>query len=79
MHFVGALSFVRDQFVSGRNGDVNPHPERVPGMLRVVGMFDDDVAAADVIAKPIEARSLIANEMFELIGFFDSPIRNFHW
>ena len=43
-------------------------------MLRVIRMFDDNVAAADVIAEPIQARGLITDEYFELIGFLDTPI-----
>ena len=77
MHFMGALLFIRDQFVAGRNGDIDSHPEGVAGMLRVVGMLDNDVAATDVIAEPIEARGFFTDEVFELIGFLDAPIGNF--
>ncbi len=43
-------------------------------MLRVIRMFDDNVAAADVIAEPIQARGFITDEYFKLIGFLDAPI-----
>jgi hypothetical protein len=46
-------------------------------MLRMVGMFDDDVATADVIAKAIEPRRLRANELLELVRFFNAAIRDF--
>ncbi len=69
-----ALLFLRDQFMPGRDGDIDSHPEGVPGMLGVVRVFDHDVAAADVIAEPIQARGLIANELLELVGFIDAPI-----
>ncbi len=74
VHFMSALFLFRDELVPGRNGDVDSHPEWITGMLRVIRMFDDDVAAADVIAEPIQARGFIADEDFELIGFLDAPI-----
>ena len=74
VHFMRALLLVRDQLVPRRNSDVDPHPEWITGMLRVIRMFDDNVAAADVIAEPIQARGFIADEYFELIGFLDAPI-----
>jgi hypothetical protein len=76
MHAVRGRIFVRDQFVAGRDRNVNSDPEWVPRVLGVVGMLDHDVASTDVIAKAVEARGLAANEFVELIRFLDSPIRN---
>ncbi len=45
-------------------------------MLRT-WVLDNDVAATDVIAEPIEARGFFTDEEFELIGFLDAPIGNF--
>jgi hypothetical protein len=74
VHFVRALSFIRDQLVAGWDGNVDPDAEWIPGMLGVIRMLNNDVAAADVIAEPIQARGLIANELVELVGFLDAPI-----
>ena len=40
----------------------------------MIGMFDDDVAPADVIAEAIEPRGLAANQFIELVRFLDAPI-----
>lgn len=46
-------------------------------MLGVIRVFDNDVAATDVIAESIEARGFSTDEVFELIGFLDAPIGYF--
>ena len=76
VHLVHGLFFVRDQLVAGWDGNIDPHPEGITGMLGVVGMLDDHVAAADVIAETIEARGFAANEFLELVRFLDPPIRD---
>jgi hypothetical protein len=47
--------------VARRDGDVDPYPEGIAGTLRMIWMFDDDVAPADVIAEAIKSRGLTAN------------------
>jgi hypothetical protein len=74
VHFVGALLFIRDQLVTRGYGHVDPYPEWIAGMLRVIRLLDHDVAAADVIAEPIQTRGFITNELVELVGFLDAPI-----
>ena len=74
MHLVLGLLLIRDQLVTGRDGDVNPHPERIARMLGAIGVLDHDVASADVIAKAIEARGFTANEFVELVRFLDPSV-----
>ena len=76
MHLVLGLLLIRDQLVTGRDGDVNPHPERIARMLRAIRVLDHDVAPADVIAEAIEARGLAADKFVELVRFFDPPVRD---
>lgn len=78
VHLVRALLLFRDQLVAGRHSDIDSDAKWIAGMLRVVGVFDHDVAAADVIAEAIEPRGFITNELLELVGFVDAPIRNLH-
>jgi hypothetical protein len=74
VHFVRALFFIGHQLVAGRDGNIDSDPEWIAGMLRVVGMLNDDVAAADVIAKTIQPRGFVSDELVELIGFLDASI-----
>jgi hypothetical protein len=76
VHFVRRRFLIRDQFVAGRDGDIDPDAEWIPGMLRMVGMLNHHVAPADVIAKAIEARGFAANEFVDLVRFLDPPVRD---
>jgi hypothetical protein len=76
VHFVPRGSFVCDQLMAGRDGNVDPHPEWIAGMLGMVWMLDHDVAPADVIAKAIEPGSFAADKFLELVRFLDPAIRN---
>jgi len=76
MHLVRGRFFVRDQLVAGRDGDIDADPKGVPGMLRVIGMLENDIATADVIAEAIEARGFAADEGIELVRFLDPTIRD---
>jgi hypothetical protein len=77
VHLVLGLLFFRDKLVAWRHGHVDANPEWISGMLRMIGMLDDDIAAADVIAKPIESRGFGANVIIKLVCFFDAAIRDF--
>ena len=48
------LFFFRDQFVAGRDGDINPHPELVSFFVSVIRLFNGNVAPANVIAKFVQ-------------------------
>ncbi len=78
VHFVLGLTLVGDQLVTRRHCDVDSDPERVTGMLGVVGMLNYDIATADVIAEAVETSGFAANEFVELVGFLDPAIRDFH-
>ena len=69
------LFFFRNQFVSGRDSDINPHSELVSFFVSMIRLLDRDVAAADVIAETVESRGLAVNEFLELVRFLDTPIR----
>ena len=64
--------FVGDQFVPGRNGDVDPDPERISFLMGVVRLLDGNVAAVDVVAEFLEARRLIHDELINVVGFHDA-------
>ena len=68
------LFFFRDQFVAGRDCNINPHPELVSFFVSVIRLLDSNVAPADVIAEAIEPRGLAANQFIELVRFLDAPI-----
>ena len=74
VHVVCYRLFICHQLVAGRDGNVDPYPERIAGTLRVIWMFDDDVAPADVIAEAIKPRGLAANQFIELVRCFDAPL-----
>jgi hypothetical protein len=74
VHFVRDRLFICHKLVAGGDSNVNPHPEGIAGTLRVIWMFDDDIAPADVIAEAIKPRGLAANQLIELVRFLHAPI-----
>jgi hypothetical protein len=76
MHLVRGRFFIRDQLVAGRDGNIDADAKGIARMLRVIGMLENDIATADVIAKAIETRGFAADECVELVRFLDSTIRN---
>ena len=78
VHLVRGRAFVGHQLVARRHGEIDPHSERVTGVLGMVWMLDDNVAAADVIAETIEPRRFAPDELLELIRFFHTTIGNFN-
>ena len=44
--------------------------------MGVIGLLDGYVAAVDVIAKFFESRCIIQNEVVDLVGFFQTPVRD---
>lgn len=61
------LPLIRYQLVTRRDGDVDSDTKGIAEMLAMVGLFNHDVATADVIAKAIEPRGFVADQFFELI------------
>jgi predicted lactoylglutathione lyase len=77
MHLVLVLLFVRHQFVSRRDRDIDANAERIPGMLRMIRFLNRHRAADDVIAKPIEPGGFAVNESVDVFGFFNAAIGDF--
>ena len=68
------LFFFRDQFVSGRDGDINPHPELVSFFVSMIRLLDGDVAPADVITKFVQPGRFLQHQLFDSLGFFQAAV-----
>jgi hypothetical protein len=68
------LTFVGNKLVSPRNRHVDSHPVRISFVMRVVGLFDGNVATVDMIAKSLEPGGVIENKVINFIGFFHATI-----
>ena len=66
--------FVSDQFVAGRDGDVDPDPKRIPFLMGAVRLLDGDVATVDVVAEFFQARRFLEDGLVDGVGFIDAPI-----
>ena len=66
--------FIRDQFMTGRDGDIDPDPKRISFLMGVVWLLDGDVAAVDVIAEFFQARRFLHDELVDVIGFRDAAV-----
>ena len=42
----------------------------------MIGLLDRHIAAVDVVAKFFQSRRIIQNEIVDLVGFFQTPIRD---
>ena len=69
------LPFNGHKLVPRRHGYVDPAPVWIPFVMVVIGLFDGDIAAVDVIAKSLESCCIIQNEIVDLVRFFQTPIR----
>ena len=70
------LSFISDQLVATRHSYIDAAPVRISFMMRVIGLLDGYVAAIDVVAKFFESRRIIQNKVVDLVGFFQTPVRD---
>ena len=61
------LLFVRDEFVTRSDGDIDSATIGISFVMRVVGLLDHDVAAVNVIAKFVEARCINHHEIVDLL------------
>jgi len=74
---VGAIvhpSFIGDQFVAGRHGDIDPDPIGISLLMGVVRLLDGDVATVDVIAEFFQARRFLKDDLVDGVGFIDAPV-----
>jgi hypothetical protein len=69
------LPFISHKLVPRRHGYVDPTPVWIPFLMVVVGLFDCDIAAVDVITKFLESFCILQNEIVDLVRFFQTPIR----
>ena len=70
------LTLVGNELVPPRNGYVDSHPVRISFLMRVVGLFDGNVATVDMIAKSLEPGGVIENKVINFVGFFHATISN---
>jgi len=73
------LFFFSDQFVSGRDGDINPHPELVSFFVSVIWLLNSNVAPADVIAKFVQPGGFLQHQLFDSLGFFQATVSDVYW
>ena len=70
------LSFVSNQLVAPRHGHIDPASVRISFLMCVIGLFNGHIAAIDMIAKFLESRCIIQNEIVDLVRLFQTPIRD---
>jgi hypothetical protein len=71
------LPLVGDKLVAGWNCDVDANTERIARALLMVRLLNRDIAATDMIAKPIQARRFRADQMVKFLGLLDTAVRYF--
>jgi len=76
MHVVRDRFLIHHQLVTGRHCEIDADSKWIARVLGLVGLLNDDVATADMIAKAVETRGFAPNDFVELVGFLDSPIRD---
>ena len=67
-------SFVRDEFVAGRDGNIDPNAKRVSLLMRVIRLLDGDVAPVDVVAEFFKAGCFLEHEIVDGFGFIDTAV-----
>ena len=70
------LPFIGDQLVASRHGHVDAAAVWIPLVMGVIGLLDGYVAAVDVVAKFFKSRCIIQNKVVDLVGFFQTPVRD---
>lgn len=73
------LFLIGHELMPRRDCDVDPTTKRISFLVRVIGLLDGDVTAVDVIAKLLEPRCIVENEIVDLVGFFQAAIRDVNW
>ena len=74
---VGAVvhsSFIGDQFVAGRDGDIDPDTVGISLLMGVVRLLDGDVATVDVVAEFFQARRFLEHDLVDGVGFIDASV-----
>jgi len=73
------LLFFRDQFVAGRNSDIDSYPILVSFFMGVIGLLNSNVAPANVIAEFVQTLGFLQYHLFDAEGFFQATIRDVYW
>ena len=79
MAAIVGLFLVRDEFVATGYCHVDSDPERVALVVRVIWLFDGNVAAIDMVAKLFKPSSFIQNELVDRLRLVDSAIGDLYW
>jgi hypothetical protein len=61
------LRFITDELMASRHGHIDATPEWIPFLMGVVGLLDGHIAAVDMIAKFLQSRRVIQNEVVDLV------------
>lgn len=70
------LPFISNQLVAPRHGHIDAASVRVSFLMCVIGLFNGHITAVDVVAKFLESRRIIQNEIVDLVRLFQTPIRD---
>src|SRR5262245_5135817 len=69
------LLFIGHEFVPRCHSEVDTASIRISLLMRVIGLLNGDIAAVDMIAKPLESCCIIENDFVNLARFLQTPIR----
>lgn len=72
------LFFLRDELVPGRDSDIDADPKGVALLVRMIGLFDRDIAPADVVAKFIQSGRLLTHHLFDAVRLHKAAIADIH-
>ena len=67
-------SFIGDQLMTGRDGDIDPDPVGISFLMSVVRLLNGDVATVDVVAEFFQARGFLEDDLVDGVGFIDAPV-----
>ena len=70
------LPFIGHKLVARRHGHVNAAPVWIAFVMVMIGLFDCDIAAVNVITKSLESLCIIQNDVVDLVRLFQTPIRD---
>ena len=70
------LFFISHKLVAARHRHIDAAPVRTPFLMGVIGLLNRNIATVDVVAKFLESRGIIQNEIVDLVRFFQTPIRD---
>ena len=72
------LLFIGHEFMTARNGHIDPTTVRISFLVGVIGLLDGDIAAVNVVAKFLQPRGFFEYEIVDLVGFLQTPITDFN-